>query len=388
MARGAGGQRLGRGRYARVRGSGARGMTPLNPGIKATSDRVLVTGGCGLLGCNIAARLAECGRSIVAMDNLSRPGSQENADWLKQQYGDKVAIDVADTRDADADDELVSATNAAMHLAAQVAVTTGLDDPISDFEVNGRGTLNVLEAIRRHNPHSPVIFASTNKVYGKLLDASEVRRADGRYVHDEPRFVHGVAEDTPLDLYSPYGCSKGVADQYVRDYARVFALRSVVLRMSCIYGPRQFGNEDQGWIAHFLLQSIQQRPITIYGDGHQVRDALFVDDAVDAWIGALDNVDRVRGRIFNLGGGPSNAISLRELLGYITQLRGKPPDVRFATWRPGDQPWYVSDIRAVSQALDWEPRVPVAQGLRRIERWLDRHVSATASAAELLEARI
>jgi CDP-paratose 2-epimerase len=363
-------------------------MTLANPGIKPTSDRVLVTGGCGFLGCNIAAGLAARGRSVVAMDNLSRPGSQEHADWLRQRYGNKVAIEVADTRDTDAINELVSVTTAVMHLAAQVAVTTSLDDPTSDFEINGRGTLNVLEAIRRRNPHAPIVFASTNKVYGKLLDPPAVHRVNGRYVPDEWRFVHGVGEDTPLDLYSPYGCSKGVADQYVRDYARVFELRSVVLRMSCIYGPRQFGNEDQGWIAHFLLQSIQQRPITIYGDGHQVRDALFVDDAVDAWIGALDNVDRVRGRIFNLGGGPSNAISLRELLGYITQLRGKPPDVRFATWRPGDQPWYVSDIRAVSQALDWEPRVPVTQGLRRIERWLDSHVSATASAAELLEARI
>jgi CDP-paratose 2-epimerase len=363
-------------------------MTLPDPNIKATSERVLVTGGCGFLGCNIAAGLAARGRSVVAMDNLSRPGSEENAEWLKQRYGDKVAIEIADARDNAAVDELVSATSAVMHLAAQVAVTTGLVDPISDFEINGRGTLNVLEAIRRHKPRAPVIFASTNKVYGKLLDLPEVRRVGGRYVPDEPRFIHGVAEDTPLDLYSPYGCSKGVADQYVRDYARVFELRSVVLRMSCIYGPRQFGNEDQGWIAHFLLQSIQQRPITIYGDGHQVRDALFVDDAVDAWIGALDNVDGVRGRIFNLGGGPANAISLRELLGFIAELRGSQPDVRFATWRPGDQPWYVSDIRAVSQALGWEPRIPVRQGLRRIERWLDSRVSATPSPSELLEARI
>jgi CDP-paratose 2-epimerase len=363
-------------------------MTLTTPNIEGASERVLVTGGCGFLGCNIAAGLAARGRSVVAMDNLSRPGSEENADWLKQRYGDKVAIEIADARDTGAVDELVSATSAVMHLAAQVAVTTGLVDPISDFEINGRGTLNVLEAIRRHNPRAPVVFASTNKVYGKLLDTSEVRRVDGRYVPDEPRFIHGVAEDTPLDLYSPYGCSKGVADQYVRDYARVFELRSVVLRMSCIYGPRQFGNEDQGWIAHFLLQSIQQRPITIYGDGHQVRDALFVDDAVNAWIAALENVDGVRGRIFNLGGGPSNAVSLRELLGYIAELRGRPPDVRFASWRPGDQPWYVSDIRALSQALDWEPRMPVRQGLRCIERWLDSRVSTTASASELMEARI
>jgi CDP-paratose 2-epimerase len=322
------------------------------------------------------------------MDNFSRPGSQDNADWLRQQCGGKVAIEIADTRDTGAVGKLVSAATAVMHLAAQVAVTTSLDDPISDFEINGRGTLNVLEAVRRYKPNAPVIFASTNKVYGKLLDDSRVLRVGGRYVPNEPRFAHGVDEDAPLDLYSPYGCSKGAADQYVRDYARVFKLRSVVLRMSCIYGPRQFGNEDQGWIAHFLLQAIRQRPITIYGDGHQVRDALFVDDAVDAWIRALENVDGLAGRIFNLGGGPSNAISLRELLGFITELRGKPADVRFAAWRPGDQPWYVSDIRAASRALGWEPRVPIAEGLRRIERWLDDYVSATASAPTLLEARI
>ncbi len=363
-------------------------MTVANPAIKSTSERVLVTGGCGFLGCNIAAGLAARGRSVLAMDNLSRPGSEENADWLRQRYGNQVAIEVADTRDTEAVDALVSASTAVMHLAAQVAVTNSLDDPISDFEINGRGTLNVLEAIRRHNRHAPMVFASTNKVYGKLLEDSRVHRVDGRYVPDEPRFEHGVGEDTPLDLYSPYGCSKGAADQYVRDYARVFELRSVVLRMSCIYGPRQFGNEDQGWIAHFLLQAIRQRPITIYGDGHQVRDALFVDDAVNAWIGALDQIDGLAGRIFNLGGGPCNAISLRELLGFITELRGKPSEVRFAGWRPGDQPWYVSDIRAASQALEWQPQVPVRQGLQRIERWLDSQVNAATAASGLLEAGI
>jgi len=360
-------------------------MTGMDPA--STRARVLITGGCGFLGCNIAAGLVARGREVLVMDNLSRPGSEQNAEWLKQRYGNSVAIEIADTRDTEAVDELVSASDAVMHLAAQVAVTTSLDDPISDFEINGRGTLNVLEAIRRHGPQIPIVFASTNKVYGKLLDLPEVRRVDGRNVPCDPRFTQGVGEDAPLDLYSPYGCSKGAADQYVRDYARVFGLRSVVFRMSCIYGPRQFGNEDQGWIAHFLLQSIHQRPITIYGDGHQVRDALFVDDAVDAWIRALDNVDRIRGRISNLGGGPSNAISLRELLDFITELRGKQPQVRFADWRPGDQPWYVSDLRALSHALDWRPRVPVRQGLARIERWLDARLNMPDSAAELLEAR-
>src|SRR3954469_22030038 len=352
-------------------------MTVADPATKRA--RVLVTGGCWFLACNIAAGLVARGRDVLVMDNLSRPGSEQNAEWLKQRYGSSVAIEIADTRDTEAVDELVSASDAVMHLAAQVAVTTSLDDPISDFEINGRGTLNILEAIRRHGRQIPIIFASTNKVYGKLLDLPDVRRVDGRNVPCDPRFAQGVGEDAPLDLYSPYGCSKGAADQYVRDYARVFGLRSVVFRMSCIYGPRQFGNEDQGWIAHFLLQSIHQRPITIYGDGRQVRDAIFVGDAVDAWIRALDNIDNIRGQIFNLGGGPSNAISLRELLDFITELRGEQPQVRFAEWRPGDQPWYVSDIRALSRELDWQPRVPVRQGLGRIERWLDARVKAPAS---------
>src|SRR3954469_22715930 len=360
-------------------------MTVADPATKRA--RVLVTGGCWFLACNIAAGLVARGRDVLVMDNLSRPGSEQNAEWLKQRYGSSVAIEIADTRDTEAVDELVSASDAVMHLAAQVAVTTSLDDPISDFEINGRGTLNVLEAIRRHGGQIPIIFASTNKVYGKLLDLPEVRPVDGRNVPCNPRYTQGVGEDAPLDLYSPYGCSKGAADQYVRDYARVFGLRSVVFRMSCIYGPRQFGNEDQGWIAHFVDRALRGRPITLYGDGMQVRDALFIDDLVNACLLARGAIDAIAGSAFNIGGGPGNAVSLRELLGFITEMRGKPADVRFAAWRPGDQPWYVSDIRAVSKALAWEPQVSVRYGLHRIERWLDSHVSAAPSASELLEAR-
>lgn len=343
-----------------------------------SASRVLVTGGCGFLGCNIAAALARRGRDVVVVDNFSRAGSQDNADWLRREGGGGIAIQKADTRDAEAISELVSSVGAVMHLAAQVAVTTSLDEPVVDFEINARGTLNLLEAVRRRNPRAALVFASTNKVYGRLLDDGEVERSDGRYVPTDPRFGSGVAEDWPIDLHSPYGCSKGAADQYVRDYARVFGLRTAVLRMSCIYGPRQFGNEDQGWIAHFVLQSIQDRPITIYGDGHQVRDALFVDDAVDAWLAALERMDDVRGRTFNLGGGPANAVSLRDMLGLIGELRGKDPDIRFAPWRPGDQPWYVSDIRAVSHALGWRPRTHVREGVRILTRWLEGSAGAAA----------
>jgi CDP-paratose 2-epimerase len=341
---------------------------------------VLVTGGCGFLGCNIAASLADMGRSVIVVDNLSRTGSQENASWLTQRYRGRVRIEVADTRDADAMHKLLPQVSGVMHLAAQVAVTTSMEDPVRDFEVNARGTLNMLEAVRRHNPDAALIFASTNKVYGRLFEDDGVRRVDGRYVPTDPHLALGVSEDAALDLHSPYGCSKGAADQYVRDYARVFGLRTAVLRMSCIYGPRQFGNEDQGWIAHFLLQAIRNRPIVIYGDGYQVRDALFVNDAVDAWIKLLDRIDEVHGRILNLGGGPANAISLREMIRLIGELRGKEPDCCFAAWRPGDQPWYVSDTRAISRALGWQPRTRVPDGLRALDQWLDGRARAAEAA--------
>jgi CDP-paratose 2-epimerase len=348
---------------------------------------VLVTGGCGFLGCNIAAELAARGRKVVAADNLSRGGARINADWLRRRFGNLIEIAVADVRDAEAIDALVAGASAVLHLAGQVAVTTSLASPVEDFEINARGTLNVLEAVRRLNPRAPVIFASTNKVYGRLLGDDAVHRVDGRYAPVEARFAAGVSEDTPLDFHSPYGCSKGAADQYVHDYARVAGLRTVVLRMSCIYGPRQFGTEDQGWIAHFLLQAGRGEPITIYGDGHQVRDALYVGDAVAAWIGALDAIERVSGEVFNLGGGPASALSLRELLAWIAERHGARPEVRMDAWRPGDQPWYVSDTRKIAGALGWAPRTTLDLGLRALDAWLARAVVAPAPASRLQEAQ-
>jgi CDP-paratose 2-epimerase len=245
----------------------------------------------------------------------------------------------------------------------------------------------VLEAVRRHNPRAPVLFASTNKVYGKLIEDNGVVRMGERYVPLDERLQPGVDESAPLDFYSPYGCSKGAADQYVRDYARIFGLRTAVMRMSCIYGPRQFGNEDQGWIAHFLLRALQREPITIYGDGYQVRDALFVDDAVRAWLAVLDNIDAVSGSIFNLGGGGTNAISLRELLGMIAALRGEAPLVEYEAWRPGDQRWYVTDTRRLSAAVGWSASVPVRQGVARLDHWLQELSAEAPAPRPLREAR-
>lgn len=362
-------------------------MTVARLELRRDLQPVLVTGGCGFLGCNIAAALAARGQNVVAADNLSRRGARLNAEWLRDRFGSRVDIVVADVRNHDVVDELVGDASGVLHLAGQVAVTTSVIDPVEDFDINARGTLNILEAVRRRNPRAPVIFASTNKVYGRLLDEGAVHRVDGRYAPDDDRLAAGVSERAPLDFHSPYGCSKGAADQYVRDYARVAGLNTVVLRMSCIYGPRQFGTEDQGWIAHFLLQAMRGRPITVYGDGCQVRDALYVGDAVEAWIAALDGIERTSGEIFNLGGGPSNALSLRDLLGWIEESHGEAPEVRMEEWRPGDQPWYVSDIGKISRALEWAPRTSLRDGLRALDDWLTDGVAAPEAAIRLQEAQ-
>jgi len=344
---------------------------------------VLVTGGCGFIGSNLVDALAARGEMVLAFDAMLREGAQENARWLASRWGDRVKIVTGDVRDAAAVAAAVTNCTAVLHLAAQVAVTTSLEDPVEDFSVNAMGTLTVLEAVRRYNPSAPLIFASTNKVYGMAMPVDRLIRKELRYQPIDGRLAHGIGEGAPLDLYSPYGCSKGAADQYVRDYARVFGLNTVVLRMSCIYGPRQFGTEDQGWLAHFVLKARAGDPISIYGDGFQVRDVLFVDDAVNAWLGALERAGKLSGRIFNLGGGASNAISLREAIDHIARLHGKGPQLRFADWRPGDQPWYVSDISAISAALDWSPRVSVERGLGALDQWISSRFTDREPATRL-----
>jgi len=337
---------------------------------------VLITGGSGFIGCNIADALAARGQQVRIADNLSRSGAEEHAHWLKRRHGKRIEIETVDVRDTEAIKRAVRDASAVLHLAGQVAVTTSLDRPAEDFEINARGTLNVLEAVRTTNSAAPVLFASTNKVYGRLLDQKSLKRQGARYVPTREELNWGIPENAPLDFHSPYGCSKGAADQYVTDYARVFGLRTAVLRMSCIYGPRQFGTEDQGWIAHFLLRVLHGKSIIIYGDGLQVRDALHVSDAVAAWITVLDHIDEVSGRVFNLGGGTENTVSLLELIELITELRGTRPEITFAPWRPGDQPWYVSHIRALSDALGWQPRVSLREGLRTLDAWLERRFGA------------
>jgi CDP-paratose 2-epimerase len=290
--------------------------------------------------------------------------------WLRQRHGSLLHVEVGDVRDDRALWRAVAQASEVFHLAAQVAVTSSLSDPVHDFEVNARGTLNLLEALRRRNDPPPLVFTSTNKVYGALDDVM-LAEASTRYEPvDRNVHIHGVAEDQALDFQSPYGCSKGAADQYVLDYARSFGIPATVLRMSCIYGPHQWGTEDQGWVAHFLISALNRRSITVYGDGKQVRDLLYVEDLVDALLLAQQKIREFSGQVFNIGGGPRNAVSLIELLEQITELAGITPQVRFAGWRTGDQRYYVADTRKFEAATGWRAQVRWDEGIERLWDWL------------------
>ncbi len=281
-----------------------------------------------------------------------------------------MRIEAADVQDPHVLRNAVDRASQVFHFAAQVAVTTSLVNATHDFDVNARGTLNLLEALRAQHDPPPLVFTSTNKVYGGLPDLKLAVRDDRYEPEDDWLRQTGIGENRHLDFHSPYGCSKGAADQYVIDYTRTFGLRAVVFRMSCIYGPHQFGTEDQGWVAHFLIKALRGEPITLYGDGMQVRDILFVDDLVDAFLLAQAMMPTITGLAFNVGGGPRNTISLLELLAMIEQLSGERPDVRFGAWRPGDQRYYVSNIRKIFEATGWKPTVNVRRGVERLFAWL------------------
>jgi CDP-paratose 2-epimerase len=330
--------------------------------------KYLVTGGAGFIGCNAVRRWLCQGHTVVVLDDLSRQGAEKNLAWLREQPG-ALVFEKVDIRDASALDAAVARHSDAavvLHLAAQVAVTTSVTDPRHDFEVNALGTFNLLESVRRHAKESVLLYASTNKVYGGL-EAEGVEEHGGRYRF---RRAGGIPETQPLDFHSPYGCSKGAADQYVRDYARIYGLRTVCFRQSCIYGYRQFGVEDQGWVAWFTIAAVTGKPVTIYGDGKQVRDLLFVDDLCEAYDAAVARADAVRGAVFNLGGGPEHTLSLLELVAMLGQLTGRPLQPRFQDWRPGDQPVFVADISRAGTALGWRPKVDVSSGVGRLHAWV------------------
>ncbi len=367
-------------------GALARARSPSRPAIRRPASPVVVLGGAGFIGSNLADSFLVEGRDVVVFDSLSRPGVERNLDWLGERHGGRVHPILADIRDRQALREAMDGADAVFHLAGQVAVTSSLIDPRHDFAVNAEGTLNVLEAIRSHAPTAPVVFASTNKVYGQLADIGLAEFGGAVMPQDEPARA-GIDEGRPLDFCTPYGCSKGVADQYVLDYAHSFGLRSAVLRMSCIYGPRQFGTEDQGWVAHFLIRALRREAVTIFGDGRQVRDVLQVGDAVRAYRAVLAGIDAVCGRAFNLGGGPANAVSLHLVLAEIEALLGRKIDIEYEAWRPGDQPWFVADTRRLQQAVGWRPKVAWRDGLRDLAEWL-RGDLGLADAASLPPQRL
>src|SRR5271170_1751529 len=331
--------------------------------------KIIITGGAGFIGSNAASRYLRQGGRVIVVDNLSREGVQRNLDWLQGQGNlEVVRLDIRDAGKLDAPFHQHSDADRVLHLAAQVAVTTSVTAPREDFEINALGTFNVLEAMRHARIAAPILYSSTNKVYGEMTDVGVVEQ-NGRYAYRS--LPTGVSESRNLDFHSPYGCSKGAADQYVIDYHRIYGLHTVVFRQSCIYGYRQFGAEDQGWIAWFMIANQLNRPITVYGDGKQVRDILFIEDLLNAYDAAFAAGDVAVGKAYNIGGGPGNVISLLDLIAYIEKRRGKKLPYGISEWRPGDQKVFVSDIRRAQSELGWKPATGCIQGMELLYDWIN-----------------
>jgi CDP-paratose 2-epimerase len=336
------------------------------------NKNLLITGGAGFIGVNAAIAFARDGWKVTVLDNLSRTGAATNLEWLRGQAD--IQFVKCDIRDWIALDSTFKENKygAILHLAAQVAVTTSISNPREDFEINALGTFNLLEAVRLHSPDATFVYASTNKVYGKMEDVTVIER-NGRYNY--ALHTTGIEEDRQLDFHSPYGCSKGAGDQYVIDYSRIYGLRATTFRQSCIYGPRQFGVEDQGWVAWFSIASVLGRPITIYGDGKQIRDVLHVSDLVRAYKLAFENPDCVSGQSFNIGGGPKNTLSLLELLVMLEEELGKKIPRAFDEWRAGDQKVFVCNLDKSQKAMQWQPEITVQAGVQRLIQWVSSNNS-------------
>jgi CDP-paratose 2-epimerase len=333
------------------------------------NEQILITGGAGFIGTNYVSHLLSQGNSVAIYDNLSRKGAARNIAWLREKYGsDSFSLIEADVRDAESLNEAVLEKDLIIHLAGQVAVTTSVLDPRTDFEINATGTLNVLEAARLSGQNPVVIYSSTNKVYGDLEDVRVAEGEDRYYFPDAPE---GISESQQIDFHSPYGCSKGAGDQYVRDYHRIYGLPTVVLRQSCIYGPHQFGIEDQGWVAWFVIAAVTGKPITIYGDGKQVRDVLYVDDLLTAYDLAYANIDKTAGQIYNIGGGSENTLSIWKQFGPLLEKElGRDIPVAREAWRPGDQRVFIADISKASQDFGWKPNIGVEDGISKLIQWV------------------
>lgn len=336
-------------------------------------SKFLITGGCGFIGANYVNRLLARGEQVVAFDNLSRRGAEKNADWLRAKHGNRFQLIRGDIRDARAIADATRDADVILHLAGQVAVTTSVSDPRTDFEINALGTFNTLEAARASGRNPIFLFASTNKVYGGMDELVVVEKPTRYEFRDLPG---GVPETQPLDFHSPYGCSKGAADQYVRDYQRIYGLRTVVFRQSAIYGYRQFGVEDQGWLAWFIIAAVLGKPINIYGDGKQVRDMLFIDDLMNVYDATFTRIDRIAGQVYNIGGGPRNTISVwTEFAPMLEKLLGRQLAITRGDWRPGDQKVCVYDISKAKRELNWEPHVDVQTGVEKLYRWVNENKS-------------
>jgi CDP-paratose 2-epimerase len=337
------------------------------------SKKYLITGGAGFIGSNYVARLIKRGEQVTIYDNLSRPGSTLNLNWLESIQKDSFNLIEADIRDQETIFNAVKDKDVIVHLAGQVAVTTSVINPREDFEINAHGTFNVLEAARNSKKIPIVLYASTNKVYGGMEDIKVIENESNYRYQDFPQ---GISEKFPLDFHSPYGCSKGTGDQYVRDYQRIYGLPTVVLRQSCIYGPRQFGVEDQGWLAWFIIAVLTGKQISIYGNGKQVRDVLFVEDLLDAYDACIENIDIAGGEVYNIGGGADQMISVwKEFSPLLEEMLGKKIPVVWGDWRPGDQKIYVSDIQKAFNELKWHPKVSVRNGLQQLFNWAQENVN-------------
>ena len=332
---------------------------------------ILITGGAGFIGSNVAERFLKKGCNVSVFDNLSRRGTSWNLDWLRRNYR-KMKFIKGDIRKYN---DLLSAFrknryDAVFHFAAQVAVTTSVTNPREDFEINALGTFNLLEAVRNTGQSPVILYSSTNKVYGGMTDIKITER-DGKYCYES--IPGGIDETRLLDFHSPYGCSKGTADQYMIDYARIYGLKTVVFRQSCIYGYRQFGIEDQGWVAWFTIAAMLEKPLTIYGDGKQVRDVLFIEDLADAYEAAIDNIEKCGGQAFNVGGGPNNTMSLLELIAFLEKFFGRKIPLKFADWRPGDQPVFICDITKAGKVFGWQPKTSPEEGVKLLYEWVKGH---------------
>ncbi|WP_148416277.1 NAD-dependent epimerase/dehydratase family protein [Haloferax sp. KTX1] len=345
-------------------------------------ENVLVTGGAGFVGSHAVEYYAEQGANVTALDNLSRIETLEKADesrntaaynweFIKENYPDVNLVE-ADIRDADTLESIVEGHDAIVHTAGQVAVTASLTDPRTDFEVNAEGTFNVLEAARKADSDPAVVLASTNKVYGNNVNDIPVHEEESRYWYDDPDFDQGIPESLSIDgcEHTPYGVSKLAADLYVQDYTKRNEVQAAAFRMSCIYGTRQFGNEDQGWVAHFAISTLNDEPLTIFGDGKQVRDVLYVKDLVRAYDAFLSDPDG-KSAVYNMGGGTENTTSLLEFLDLLEEKSDKRTDISFDEWREGDQKVYVSDTSRARDELDWEPRVDFEEGIERYVDWYE-----------------